>query len=119
MLVRGCFHLPARRPATFSVSPQNRLSPFLATHTKNAPITPLFATHTKTKDLKSFICRTYEKTHPPPPIRLTRSSRENHPYRGRRARLPLRSPPRPRIQIPHRRSRLCRGCPGRLLQRKT
>ena len=38
------------------------LSPFPATHTKNAPVSPLLATHTKTKDLKSFSCHTYEKT---------------------------------------------------------
>ena len=37
------------------------LSPFIATHTKNAPVSPLLATLTKTKDLKSFVCHTYRK----------------------------------------------------------
>ena len=55
-----------KRPSSATV-PQPRsfrqfpVSPFFATHTKNAPVSPLLATHTKTKDLKSFVCHTYEK----------------------------------------------------------
>ena len=38
------------------------LSPSLATHPKNAPVSLLVATHPKTRHFKSFACHTYEKT---------------------------------------------------------
>jgi hypothetical protein len=68
--------------SSFSTVPQPRpirhflVSPFLATHTKNAPVSPFVATLTKTKDLKSFVCHTYEKTPggPPPLFRFSRLS---------------------------------------------
>ena len=53
------------------------LTPFPATHTKNAPVSPFPATHTKTKDLKSASPsssrRTRKKTHTllPFPISFT------------------------------------------------
>src|SRR5581483_9313360 len=43
---------------------------------------------------------------------------ENYPHRGRRARRPLRSSPRPGIQIPRGRSRLRGGGPKRAGNRK-
>ena len=61
------FTWDSRAKRTSSTSRPSRLnrqfllSPFLATHTKNAPVSPLLATLTKTKDLKSFVCHTYEK----------------------------------------------------------
>src|SRR5579862_6882305 len=55
------FRCLAAHPSPSSVQPLFPLSPFPATHTKNAPVSPFVATHTKTKDLKSFVCHTYKK----------------------------------------------------------
>src|ERR1051326_158410 len=38
------------------------LSPLVAAHPKIAPVSPIIAAHPKTLDLKSFVCRTYEKS---------------------------------------------------------
>jgi len=44
------------------------LTPFPATHAKNAPVTPFPATHTKSPSCKSFPCHTSEKQGVSPPL---------------------------------------------------
>jgi len=62
---------------TPSATPQFPLSPLVAAHPKNTPVSPLLATLTKTKDFKSFNCRTHEKSPEGTPRCNTLSFREN------------------------------------------
>lgn len=47
-------------PLQTSAFLKTRLSPFLATHPKNLPISPLLATLPKTASRKPFVCHTYD-----------------------------------------------------------
>jgi hypothetical protein len=51
---------------------QSLLTPFPATHAKNASVTPFPATHTNSPHCKSFPCHTSEKKGVSPQLRLTR-----------------------------------------------
>jgi hypothetical protein len=70
-------------PAEPSIYPSRRdlVSPLLATHPKNAPLTPIIATLPKTRPSKSFACRTYKNN--PGGVKAlllaTRVSRKHHP----------------------------------------
>src|SRR5579862_3170051 len=97
-----------------SFSQQNPLSPFPATQKKNAPVSPLLATHTETKDLKSFVCHTYEK-HPGGCLSQIRRSVQTPLFRNSRLTdSELTSLPTPvrvwaiNLSIPPNRSLLCR-----------
>jgi|SRR5690242_15575568 hypothetical protein len=47
-------------PLQTSALLKTRLSPFLATHPRNRPVSPLLATLPKTASRKPFVCHTYE-----------------------------------------------------------
>src|SRR5271165_7227247 len=103
-LERGSVQPPSRQPATLSALTKNPVSPIIATHPKISSVTPFLATLTKTKDLKSFACHTFFKFISTTLLRLTWWPHEDHPHRRRRTRRTLRHPPRPGVQVPHRRS---------------
>ena len=85
-------------PHRHNLSKKRRpLSPFLATHPKNASVSPLLAAHPKTPTCKSFSCRTSEKNlGGTPPLRAVQFQIGTNPSRSpfarrRRPSRPLRS----------------------------